>query len=93
MLSDKSLVGILDLCNLCKKKKAILPSLEAFEARVDIPGIYFIFYDYFFKSSAGDARWKKACLEGTENMRQRLASEQSEAFAMLVLKNNYFAWL
>lgn len=71
-----------------------MPSLEAFEARLDIPGVYFMFYDYFFKSSAGDVRWKKACLEEKEkNMKRRLASEQSEAFAMLVLKNNYFAWL
>jgi hypothetical protein len=60
---------------------------------LDIPGVYFIFYDYFFKSSAGDVRWKRACLEEKENMKRRLASEQSEAFAMQVLKNNYFAWL
>lgn len=62
--------------------------------RLDIPGVYFIFYDYFFKSSAGDTSWKKACLEETKlNRTKRLASEQTEAFAMLVLKNNYFAWL
>jgi hypothetical protein len=60
---------------------------------LDIPGVYFIFYDYFFKSSAGDARWKKAWLEEKKDLKRRLASEQSEAFAMLVLKNNYFAWL
>jgi hypothetical protein len=70
-----------------------MPSLEAFEARLDIPGVYFIFYDYFFRSSAGDARWKKAWLEENKDLKRRLASEQTEAFAMLVLKNNYFAWL
>ena len=62
--------------------------------RIDIPGIYFIFYDYFFKSSAGDAAWRKASMdEKKSNWNKRLASEQSEAFALLVLKNNYFAWL
>lgn len=83
-----------DLCNFCIKKNTIFPSVEALELRLNIPGVYFIFYDYFFKSSAGDARWKKACLDQPEMRREtRLASRQSEAFAMLVLKNNYFAWL
>ena len=60
--------------------------------RLGIPCIYFVFYDFFFKSSAGDAHWKKACSEaGSQST--RIASIQAEAFAMLQLKNNYFAWL
>jgi hypothetical protein len=81
-----------ELCNFCVLNNAILPSLEAFEKRLEIPGIYFVFYDYFYKASAGDARWKEGCLEANSEF-DRLGSRVGEAFAMLVLKNNYFAWL
>jgi hypothetical protein len=70
-----------------------LPSLEAFEMRAEIPVIYIIFYDYFLKASVGDARWKKMCMMDTHNDDDSLGTVQSESFAMLVLKNNYFAWL
>jgi hypothetical protein len=81
-----------ELCNTCVDKKAILPSLEAFEMGIQIPSVNFVFYDFFFKSAAGDARWKDACWEA-KSMEDRLGSVQAEAFAMLNLKNNYFAWL
>ncbi len=51
-----------------------------------------IFYEYFFKSTVGDAAWKKACLEA-EDPTEPLAAPQEEAFAMIRLRNNYFAWL
>jgi hypothetical protein len=81
-----------DLCNFCVKNSAILPSLEAFEKGIEIPGLYYIFYDFFYKASAGDSRWKEACHDATKET-DRLGSRASEAFALLVLKNNYFAWL
>jgi hypothetical protein len=59
---------------------------------LEIPGVYFVFYDFFFKSSSGDMRWKEACMEAGAKT-NRLGSRLGEAFAMLVLKNNYFAWL
>jgi hypothetical protein len=73
-------------------EKAILPSIEAFEMGIEIPSVYFVFYEYFFKSSVGDAKWKKACLEA-DAVTDPLGMMQGEAFAMLMLKNNYFAWL
>ena len=51
-----------------------------------------IFYDYFFKASVGDTAWKKSIMECSDPT-EPLAPPQSEAFAMLLLKNNYFAWL
>jgi hypothetical protein len=59
---------------------------------IRLPNVYFLFYDYFFKSSVGDARWKKSCMDDTD-MTSPIGSVQAEAFAMLQLKNNYFAWL
>jgi hypothetical protein len=79
-----------ELCEFCNSNGAVLPSLEAFEMRLEIPMVYIIFYDYFFKASVGDSRWKRECLdEGCDS----LGSIQAESFAMLQLKNNYFAWL
>ena len=59
---------------------------------LEIPTIYFMFYEYFYKSSVGDSRWRRAC-EEEKVLSSPLGSIQSEAFAMLQLKNNYFAWL
>ena len=59
---------------------------------LEIPVVYFLFYEYFVKSSVGDQRWRKACVEAT-HISAPLGSPQAEAFAMLLLKNNYFAWL
>ena len=61
---------------------------------LEIPGVYFVFYDFFFKSSSGNTRWKEACtMDAEASTMNRLGSRIGEAFAMLVLKNNYFAWL
>ena len=59
---------------------------------MEIPNIYFLFHEYFFKSSVGDVCWKKACVEEV-GQSAPLESAQAEAFTMLQLKNNYFAWL
>ena len=81
-----------ELCNFCVTNNAIFPSMEAFEMRLDIPTVYVVFYEFFLKSSVGDSKWKAACLEAKEQT-ERLAPPQGEAFAMLMLKNNYFSWL
>lgn len=60
--------------------------------RLDFPSVYFLFYEYFFKSSVGDIRWKRTCTT-EQDKSTPLGSPQAEAFAMLLLKNNYFAWL
>ena len=51
-----------------------------------------VFHEFFFKSSVGDTQWKISCLE-EEDYTARIAPHQGEAFAMILLKNNYFAWL
>lgn len=80
------------LAEYCAENEIIFPSMEAFEARMDIPTVYYVFYDFFFKASVGDAKWKLACSEFSKET-ERLGTKQEEAFAFLTLKNNYFAWL
>ena len=82
--------SLIELCEFCNSNGAVLPSLEAFDMRVEIPVVYIIFYDYFLKPSVGDARWKKICMDKRS---VSLGSVQSESFAMILLRNNYFAWL
>jgi hypothetical protein len=81
-----------EICRYCVDQKTVLPCLEAFEMGIELPVVYFMFYEYFFKSSVGDSRWKKSCTEGNEAS-SPLGTVHAEAFAMLLLKNNYFAWL
>jgi hypothetical protein len=66
--------------------------LEAFEMGIEMPSVYFLFYEYIFKSSVGDVRWKRSCIE-KNNKSAPLGSPLAEAFAMIPLKNIYFAWL
>ena len=66
--------------------------MEAFEEGVKLPSVHVIFYDYFVKSSVGDAAWKEACLEA-KDLTDPIVCPQEEAFALILLKNNYFAWL
>jgi hypothetical protein len=81
-----------DLCSMCANRDIVFPSLEAFEQGIKLPAIYVIYYDFFVKSTVGDAAWKEACLEAKDPTDQ-IVSPQEEAFALIVLKNNYFAWL
>ena len=81
-----------ELCGLCVQKYVVFPSLEAFEEGVQLPCVYMVFHDYFLKSSVGDAAWKEACLDAADPTDQ-IAPPQAKAFAMLLLRNNYFAWL
>lgn len=60
--------------------------------RFELPCVYIVFYDFFLKASMGDSRWKAICLEATSKS-EPFSTVQDEAFAMILLKNNYFAWL
>jgi hypothetical protein len=53
------------------------------------PKAYCIFYMYFYTAAVGEVRWKE-CLSKEEG---RIGSNTMEAFALLVLVNNYKAWL
>jgi hypothetical protein len=53
------------------------------------PKAYCIFYMHFYTAAVGDERWKD-CLSKEEG---RIGSNTMEAFALLVLVNNYKAWL
>lgn len=79
------------MCEFCAENDAVLPSIEAFQKGLDIPVVYMIFYDYFFKASVGEAKWTSRCEDHKDNA--LLGSAINEVFAMMMLKNNYFAWL
>ena len=53
------------------------------------PKTYFIFYMYFYPAVVGETQWKE-CISKKEG---RIGSNTMEAFALLVLVNNYKAWL
>jgi hypothetical protein len=74
------------------KENVVLLSLEAFELGIEIPSIYIVFHDFFLRSSVRDTAWKTAWMEAS-HLIEWLAPMQGEAFAMLLLKNNYFTWL
>lgn len=81
-----------DLCKYCCLHNVILPSIEAFEEMIEIPCVFMVFYEYFFKSCVGDSEWKQSCIQ-TSDLSAPVFNYQTEAFALLVLRNNYFAWL
>ena len=77
-----------DLCTVGVGNKCVLPSIESVKRRLKDPKAYCIFYMYFYTAAVGEERWKE-CLS-TEG---RIGSNTMEAFALLVLVNNYKAWL
>ena len=78
-----------DLCALCVENTCVLPSIESIGRRLQDPKAYFIFYMYFYTAAVGEVRWKE-CMAKKET---RIGSNTTEAFALLVLVNNYKAWL
>ncbi len=60
--------------------------------RLDNPKAYFVFYEYFYKAAVGETRWKET-LEKTNDEEQRFGNDSTEAFAHILLYNNYDAWL
>ena len=88
-----SLAKITDMCSQCTKEKLVFPSLEAFQAGIDFPSVHMVFYEYFLKSCVGDSEWKDVCFNPDENDSEAMVNPQLEAFASIMLENNYFPWL
>jgi hypothetical protein len=60
--------------------------------RTALPTVCVVFYDYFFRSSTGDSAWRKKCADHSD-MTAEMGRSNEQAFALVLLKNNYFAWL
>jgi hypothetical protein len=65
-------------------------SLESMEQRLDNPKAYYVFYEFFYKAAVGEVCWKD-CLEDSDG--KRIGNDTTEAFALLIVANNYKAWL
>lgn len=76
----------------CVESQTVLPALETFEERLDLPTIYYSFYDSFVRASAGENKWRSAAADSNAK-EKRLATIIEEAFAWLLFRNNYFTWL
>ena len=50
-----------------------------------------MFYENFYKAALGDPVWRDAMKEADKEV--RIGNTCTEAFAHLVLQNNYFYWL
>ena len=79
------------MCKLCRENNAYLPSLESILSGVDFVALYYIFYTYFVKCVIGDEKWKRMVREW--DGKQPFVSIKAEAFAKIVFKNNYIAWV
>lgn len=66
-------------------------SLESMLKRLDNPKIYYIFYEFFYKSAVGESEWKQFMSKTSNGV--RIGNDNTEAFALLLLSNNYKAWL
>jgi hypothetical protein len=66
-----------------------LPSMESLKRRWKDPKAQCIFYMNFYTAVVGETRWK----ESLSKEDGRIGSNTMEAFALLVLENNYKAWL
>jgi hypothetical protein len=64
-------------------------SFEMIEYRLKYLKAYYVFYQFFYKSAVGDSQWKE-CVDKKEG---RIGNPNTEAFALLLLANNYKAWL
>lgn len=57
--------------------------------RLKDPKAYYLFYEYFYKSAIGETTWKECVEDDTK----RVGNVTTEAFALLLLSNNYKAWM
>ena len=69
--------------------KCVLPSIDSIKRRWEDPKTYCLFYMYFYTAAVGEVRWKEYLSKEDE----RIGSNTMEAFALLLLVNNYKAWL
>jgi hypothetical protein len=77
------------MCRLCVEHKCVLPSTESLKRGWKDPKAQCIFYMNFCTAVVGETRWK----ESLSKEDGRIGSNTMEAFALLVLENNYTAWL
>ena len=63
--------------------------MESLGRRFKDPKACCIFHMCFYTAVIGEARWKECLANGEE----RIGSNTMEAFGLLVLVNNYKAWL
>lgn len=82
-----------EICNLCTREGLIFPCIEAFQAGIKFPSVHMVFYEYFLKSCVGDSEWKDICLNPTNCQSDAFVDPPLEAFATIMLENNYFSWL
>ena len=73
----------------CEADGSILPSIESFSKRWQLPKVHYVFYNYIVRPIVGDKKWKKLIAEEDA----RLATAAAEAFALATLRNSYPAWL
>lgn len=64
-------------------------SSESFESCIENPKAYYVFYQYFYKAAIGETKWKEYLGKSGD----RIGNSNTEAFALLLLANNYKAWL
>jgi hypothetical protein len=64
-------------------------SMESIQQRLDNPKAYYVFYEYFYKGAVDKSAWT----ESMEVEGKRLGNNNTEGFALLMLANNYMAWL
>jgi hypothetical protein len=81
------------MCKECDAIGKVLPSLESFRQRWNLPKIYFVFYDYFLKSVIQESVWIDRVNMPSSRMGSRLGPVISEAYALASLENHYFSWL
>jgi len=77
-----------DLCKTCQETDSYMLAFECFDQRWVFPKAYHLFYETFFKASVGDKSWKERLEQG-----KPFGNSNTEAFALMVLKNNYIAWM
>jgi hypothetical protein len=81
------------MCKECDAIGKVLPSLESFRQRWNLPKIYFVFYNYFLKSVIQESVWVDRVNTPSSGMGARLGPVISEAYTLALLENHYFSWL
>ena len=79
-----------DLYTLCVQTGSLMISLESMEKRLQNPKSYYLFYKFFYRAALGESLWKQHMCEDSGT---RIGNNNTQAFALLLMKNNYRAWL
>jgi hypothetical protein len=87
-------LNFVELCKICTKQELVFPCWETMATRLELPMGYYVFYHYFLKAAVGEEEWKQLARDfTTDDGSTKMSSELNEGFALVLLKNNYFAWL